>query len=162
MTRDVARASTGVGLSFIAEMQQLIYDMRWLLLLCAVLIIADLKFGIENSQAKGEMIRTSRALRRTINKLIDYLCWLMFSGVFAEAFAVPFGVEIMPVAAAVMLIACFNEIDSIVQNYHAARGQEGVSLIRFVVSLAKRKDKDVGCALEDTFNKEEKDDKKDK
>lgn len=155
MTRDVTRASAGVGLSFIAEMQQLIYDMRWFLLLCVVLIVVDLKFGIENSQAHGELIRTSRALRRTVNKLIDYLCWLMFSAVFAEAFAVPFGVDIMPVAAGVMLLACFNEIDSILQNYHAARGQEGVSLIKFIVSLVKRKDKDVGAALEDTLKEKE-------
>ncbi len=159
MTRDVARASTGVGLSFIAEMQQLIYDMRWFLLLCVVLIIADLKFGIENSQAHGETIRTSRALRRTVNKLIDYLCWLMFSAVFAEAFAVPFGIEIMPVAACVMLIACINEIDSIMQNYHAARGKEGVSLIGFIVSLVKKKDKAVGEALEETINKEKDEEK---
>ena len=159
MTRDVTRASTGVGLSFIAEIQQLIYDMRWFLLLCVVLIIADLKFGIDNSRAHGEKIRTSRALRRTVNKLIDYLCWLMISAVFAEAFAVPFGIEMMPVAACVMLIACFNEIDSIVQNYHAARGQEGVSLIGFISSLVKKKDKAVGEALEETINKDKDEDK---
>ena len=157
MTRDVTRTAAATGLSFIAEMQAMIYDVRWLLLLCIVLIIADLKFGIENSLAHGEVIRSSRAMRRTINKFIDYLCWLMFSAVFAEAFAVPFGIDKMIVTVSVMLLACFNEIDSIMQNYHAARGIDGVSLIQFVVSLVKRKNKDVGEALEETLNKDKED-----
>lgn len=155
MTRDVTRTATAAGMSFIAEMQSLMYDLRWLLLACVVLIIADLKFGIENSQVQGEAIRASRALRRTVNKFIDYLCWLMFSAVFAEAFAVPLGIDRMAVTVGVMLLACFNEIDSIVQNYHAARGIEGFSLVRFVINLLKRKNKDVGEALDETMNNKE-------
>lgn len=155
MTRDVARASTAVGMSFFEEIQLVMYDVRWLILACVVLIIADLKFGIESSMMHGEVIRTSRALRRTINKFIDYLCWLMFGVVFAEAFAVPLGIDYMTVTVCIMLLACFNEIDSIVQNYHAARGLEGVSLIKFVVSLVKRKNKDVGEALEETLKNKE-------
>jgi hypothetical protein len=157
MTRDVTRTAAATGLSFIGEMQAMIYDVRWLLLLCIVLIVTDLKFGIENSHAHGEVIRSSRAMRRTINKFIDYLCWLMFSAVFAEAFAVPFGIDKMVVTVCVMLFACFNEIDSIMQNYHAARGLEGVSLIQFIISLVKKKNKDVGEALEETLNKEKED-----
>lgn len=158
MTRDVTRASAAVGLSFIEEMQAMMYDLRWLLLLCVVLIIADLKFGIENSQAHKEVIRASRAMRRTVNKFIDYLCWLMFSAVFAEAFAVPLGIDKMTVTVCVMLLACFNEIDSIVQNYHAARGIEGISLVHFFVNFVKRKNKDVGEALEETLKQKEDED----
>ena len=158
MTRDVTRTSAAVGLSFIEEMQAMIYDLRWLLVLCIVLIIADLKFGLENAHAHKEVIRASRALRRTVNKFIDYLCWLMFSAVFAEAFAVPLGIDKQVVTVCVMLLACFNEIDSIMQNYHAARGIEGISLVRFVVNLVKRKNKDVGEALEETI-KDNEDDK---
>lgn len=158
MTRDVTRVSAAVGLSFIEEMQAMMYDLRWLLLLCVVLIIADLKFGIENSQAHKEVIRASRAMRRTVNKFIDYLCWLMFSAVFAEAFAVPLGIDRMTVTVCVMLLACFNEIDSIVQNYHAARGIEGISLVHFFVNLVKRKNKDVGEALEETLKQKEDED----
>lgn len=159
MTRDVTRAATATGMTFMQEIQIVLYDVRWLILLCLVLIIADLKFGIENSIAHGEVIRTSRALRRTINKFIDYLCWLMFGVVFAEAFAVPLGIDYMTVTVCIMLLACFNEIDSIMQNYHAARGIEGVSLIKFVVSLIKKKNKDVGEALEETLKDKEDGDK---
>lgn len=158
MTRDVTRTSAAVGLSFIEEMQAMMYDLRWLLLLCVVLIIADLKFGIEYATAHNEVIRASRAMRRTVNKFIDYLCWLMFSAVFAEAFAVPLGIDRMTVTVCVMLLACFNEIDSIVQNYHAARGIEGISLISFIVNLVKRKNKDVGEALEETLKQKEDED----
>lgn len=159
MTRDVARATTATGMTFMQEIQMVLYDVRWLILLCLVLILADLKFGIENSIAHGEVIRTSRALRRTINKFIDYLCWLMFGVVFAEAFAVPLGIDYMTVTVCIMLLACFNEVDSIMQNYHAARGIEGVSLIKFVINLVKRKNKDVGEALEETLKDKDNDNK---
>lgn len=158
MTRDVTRAATATGMTFMQEIQLVLYDVRWLILLCLVLIVADLKFGIEKAMAQGEIIRTSRALRRTINKFIDYLCWLMFGVVFAEAFAVPLGIEYMTVTVCIMLLACFNEIDSIIQNYHAARGIKGVSLIKFVISLTKRKNKDVGEALEETLNNKKNED----
>lgn len=159
MTRDVTRAATATGMTFMQEIQMVLYDVRWLILLCLVLILADLKFGIENSMAHGEVIRTSRALRRTINKFIDYLCWLMFGVVFAEAFAVPLGIDYMTVTVCIMLLACFNEVDSIMQNYHAARGIDGVSLIKFVISLVKKKNKDVGEALEETLKDKENDNK---
>lgn len=159
MTRDVTKAATATGMTFMQEIQMVLYDVRWLILLCLVLILADLKFGIENSMAHGEVIRTSRALRRTINKFIDYLCWLMFGVVFAEAFAVPLGIDSMTVTVCIMLLACFNEVDSIMQNYHAARGIEGVSLIKFVISLVKKKNKDVGEALEETLKDKDNDNK---
>lgn len=64
MTRDVTRAATATGMTFMQETQMVLYDVRWLILLCLVLILADLKFGIESSMAHGEVIRTSRALKK--------------------------------------------------------------------------------------------------
>lgn len=154
--RDVTRVSTSVGISFLEEMRVLIFDMRWMILFCVVLIIVDLKFGIENAQARGEAIRMSRAGRRTINKFIDYMCWLLFAGVLGEAIGTPFGFDRIVVADTVLILACVSEIDSIAQNYCEARGLEKFSLSKFFVSVVKKKNKDIGDALDETLNKDKK------
>ena len=40
------------------------------LLLGMILVIADLRFGIMAAKKRGEKIRFSRAIRRTINKMV--------------------------------------------------------------------------------------------
>lgn len=151
MTRDVVRVTTGLGLSMVSELQCMLWDMRWFIVLCVVLIVVDLVFGIENATAHKEKIRKSRAIRRTANKFIDYMCWLLFAGVFARAFAQPFGIADTTVTAGVMFVACVSEVDSILQNYTEARGKERFSIMHFLLNLIKRKNKDVGGAIEDTI-----------
>ena len=118
------------------------------------MIIVDLIFGIENANAHNEKIRRSRAIRRTVNKFIDYMCWLLFAGVFAKAFAGPMGLSDTTVEAGVMLIACLSEVDSVFQNYAEAHGREKFSILNFLVSFVKRKNNDVGKALEETLKNE--------
>lgn len=154
MTRDVVRVTTGLGLSMTQELQALVWDMRWMIALCVVLIIVDLIFGIENANAHNEKIRRSRAVRRTVNKFIDYMCWLLFAGVFAKAFAGPMGLSDTTVEAGVMLIACLSEVDSIFQNYAEAHGREKFSILNFFMNFLKRKNNDVGKALEETLKNE--------
>ena len=43
------------------------------LLVAFVLIVADLRFGVRASKKRGEKVRGSRVVRRTINKLVDYM-----------------------------------------------------------------------------------------
>ena len=44
--------------------------------LAIVLIVVDARFGIEAAVRRGETIRRSRMVRRSINKLVDYICWV--------------------------------------------------------------------------------------
>lgn len=154
MNRDVVRTTTGVGLSMLQELQTLMWSMRWFIALCVVLIVVDLVFGIEKAKAHNEQIRRSRAIRRTINKFIDYMCWLLFAGIFSMAFAVPFGIEPMTVAACAMLIACLSEVDSIYNNYADAHGKKRFSVTKFLVQLFKRKNNTIGSALENYINEQ--------
>lgn len=155
MTRDVVRVTTGLGLSMVEELQTMVWDMRWLIALCVVLIAVDLVFGIENAHVHNEKIRRSRAIRRTANKFIDYMCWLLFAGIFAKAFATPFGLADTTITAGVMLVACVSEVDSILQNYSEAHSKERFSIMQFLLNLIKRKNKDVGGAIEDTIKDNE-------
>lgn len=146
----------GTGLTLYAEMQDVVWDMRWLILLVVVLILADLRFGIKAAKVEGNKIRRSRAIRRTLNKFADYICWLILAGFLGQAIGVPMGVDRLVVATVVMLLACGSEIDSIVQNYCEARGLPVFSLRRFCLKLVMKKSKDVGEALEETLKEEEK------
>ena len=65
----------GSLVSYLSWAADFISPIRWFLLAAFALVLADLKFGIEAARHKGETIRKSRAIRRSANKIIDYLCW---------------------------------------------------------------------------------------
>ena len=56
------------------------------------LILGDLRFGICAARKRGEKIRGSRAVRRTINKMVDYICWVSIAWVMGGSFGRLFGV----------------------------------------------------------------------
>lgn len=95
------------------------YFIVWLIVACA-LIIGDLRFGIMRAKRRGEKIRGSRAIRRTINKLVDYMCWVSIAMVMGGTFGHIFGVPLL--AAIIMVIVCAIELSSIFDNYFEYRG----------------------------------------
>jgi hypothetical protein len=153
--REVTRVATTGGLSFFAEAQQLFWDMRWLIAFIIILIAVDLKFGIENSIKHGDKIRKSRAVRRTVNKFIDYMCWLLFAGVIGLAIGEPLGVSHTIVSVVIMLLACLSQIDSIAQNFCEAHDYPVFSVKRFLVSIAKTKKPEIANAIEESCKDKE-------
>ena len=68
--------SLGRGTSMVVfggELIDLAWDMRWLFLTAFVLILVDFWFGTHASHKRGEHFRTSRAVRRTLCKIVDCL-----------------------------------------------------------------------------------------
>lgn len=112
----------GVVAWVLSSFADFLEPLKWFLLLGLVLVIADLRFGIEAAQYRKEVIRTSRAIRRTINKMIDYLCWIFVAGTMGEAFGTPFSIVFLP--AIVMLVVYGIEINSCYANYFEARGKK--------------------------------------
>lgn len=90
------------------------------LLVAFVLIVADLRFGVRASKKRGEKVRGSRVVRRTINKLVDYICWISIAWVLGGSFGEVFDVPLL--AAIVMLIVCSIEMSSILDNYFEYKG----------------------------------------
>ena len=78
--------------------------------------------GIEAARHKGETIRKSRATRRSVNKLVDYICWILVAMSFGKVFGEPFGLPILP--ALVLLVVYGCEINSCFNNYFEARGSK--------------------------------------
>lgn len=90
------------------------------LLLAIVLIACDLRFGVARAKRAGEAVRMSRAVRRTLNKLVDYICWVTLAGLFGNTFGEVFGI---PLLSAVLLLIIYGiEMNSCYNNYFEARG----------------------------------------
>lgn len=90
------------------------------LLLGMVLVLVDLRFGLLAAKARKEEIRPSRAWRRTLNKAVDYLCWVTLAEVCSRTFGVSMGV---PVVSMAMLFVIYGiELNSCVNNYLEYKG----------------------------------------
>lgn len=85
-----------------------------------VLIIADTRFGVEASVKRGELFRTSRMVRRAINKLVDYICWITLAGVIGNAFGSTLGVPILSVL--ILAVIYGIELTSCFNNYFEFKG----------------------------------------
>nr|DAI39107.1 MAG TPA: holin [Caudoviricetes sp.] len=130
-----------------------LYDLRWMLVLIVVLILADFWFGVSESLRKREHFRFSRAGRRTCNKGVDYLTYLMLGSVLGLAIFEPLGWATHTTTAAVGLgFGCVWEMDSIVGHVCALHGiRNRFSVKRFIIALIKKKDDDVGEAVEEAW-----------
>lgn len=130
-----------------------LYDLRWMLVLIVILILADFWFGVSESIKKHEHFRFSRAGRRTCNKAVDYLTYLLVGALLGLAIFEPLGWTNHTTTAAVGLgFGCIWEIDSIVGHVCALHGiKNKFSVKRFIIALIKRKDKELGEAVEDAM-----------
>lgn len=100
------------------------------LLLAAVLVVVDLNFGIAAARKRKEAIRFSRAGRRTLNKITDYICWVTLSGLFGQAFGQILGIPAL--AAIILLVIYVIELSSCFANYFEARGiKKSINLWKF-------------------------------
>lgn len=72
-----ATAKTLSWIMFGGEALHVLYDLRWMLVLIVVLVLGDFWFGVYDSIHKKEDFRFSRAGRRTCNKLVDYITYLL-------------------------------------------------------------------------------------
>lgn len=135
------------------EMTGVLYNLRWMIILAVALILCDLWWGISASRYRGERIRLSRAGRRTFNKLVDYLTYLLLGALFGLAIFEPLGLAGHTATAALgMGLGCLFEVDSIVGHVCELHGvTKRFSLHRFVLSLLKARRRDIGEAVEDAL-----------
>lgn len=90
------------------------------LLLAILLIAIDSRFGIQASKKRGETIRTSRAIRRAINKFVDYICWITLAGMLGQTFGVVFHIPLLSMI--VLMVVYTIELSSIFNNYFFYKG----------------------------------------
>lgn len=132
------------------ECTQILYDLRWMILLAIILILSDLWFGISASRVQGIAIRKSRAGRRTLNKLVDYICYILLGAVLGKAIGEPYGMNPIIVSITVMVICYCFEVDSIYGHICEIHGiKKRHSIWRILFKLLTLKFKDVGEAFKD-------------
>ena len=114
-------------------------QMLWFLILAVILILSDLRFGIAAARKRGENIRPSRAVRRSLNKLVDYICWLSIATVVGVNFGNVFGLPLLSVI--IMAVVCIIELSSIIDNYLEYKGvKQKVNVIKLIARIFHRPD----------------------
>ena len=118
----------GVATTAVIFLQEAILNMIPFLIIAIVLIIVDLYFGIKAARKRGESIRPSRALRRTVGKAVEYICWV----ILASTLSVAFGTQV--IEWAVLGIVMGNELLSIITNYFEIHGYKvkGLNIFKIV------------------------------
>lgn len=82
------------------------------------LIALDLLYGVRAAKYRGEKVRISTAIRRSVTKCFSYVCWI----IIASTLALAFKKDILEWV--VLGVVYFNEIASIVGNYLQTKGIE--------------------------------------
>ena len=103
------------------------------LAVAAVVILADLYFGIAAARKRGEEVRISRAIRRTAGKAVEYLSWVILGATMAVAFEWP------PLSKVVIGFAITIELLSIVSNWLFLHGKKISGLEDFAKEVIKDK-----------------------
>ena len=126
--RNIINGATATGL--IATFWDFYRPLLPFLILAAVLVLVDLNFGVAAAKRRKsdaekcgrdfEPIRFSRAGRRTLNKITDYICWVTLAGLFGQAFGNILGIPAL--AAIILLVIYVLELSSCFSNYFEARG----------------------------------------
>lgn len=164
--RGIGLLATGDGLV------PMIFEARYAIGLLCILIIADFRFGWGESNKRfmeakraGDKRRmdlyrwrTSRAVRKSTNKLVDYIIIMAIGMAIGMALLEPIGVNHIYGAFGASLVMAGCEVSSIFGHFFYLRGVkvEKKNITGFfkalVIAIAKKKDSEVGEALEETFN----------
>ena len=135
------------------ELTTLIYDLRWAVLLCGALIIADLWLGCRSASAEGKEVRKSRAIRRTANKFVDYLMYMLVAAMIGMVVEQIGWWSHTNVALCGILLGCFCEIESILGHWARLHGFT-FSIRKVILRFISTKSQEVANILEDTTNTE--------
>ena len=150
---DPSNTKTAITVTMLAEAVAVVYDIRWLVVLVAVLVIADFWFGISDSRKRKEKVRFSYACRRTANKLVDYLTYLLVGVLLGMGLFEPLGVCSHVTSASVALvIPAVCEVSSIFGHFCSVHELKlKFDWKKFAVVLIKKKNEDVGEAVEEAI-----------
>lgn len=154
------------------QMARMIYDTRWMFAFLALLILADFRYGwgecnkrFTEAEADGNHVlmdayrwRTSRAIRRTLNKFVDYTVIVFIGLLFGQAFLPRIGVDYIWGAWAMAMCVCVCEANSFFGHFFYLHGivvetKSVTGFLRaFAISFARRKNNDIGDALDEALH----------
>lgn len=147
---------------FGAECLQAVSDLRWMIIFAIVLIATDYWWGVRELAVKRKRatrgiekerfkFHFSQAGRRTLNKIVDYLTYLLVGCVAGLAITEPMGIATHTTTAAIGLgFGCLFELSSIVGHIAAVKGIKiKLNLKRLLVAIIKHKSEEVAEILDE-------------
>jgi len=157
------------------ELLAVVFDLRYMIICSLALILADLWWGYRSARKHYEHAgeignetlkdkfkwHKSRAVRRTANKFVDYMTYLVVGALIGLAITEPTGVCTHVWTAAIGLgIGCGCEIASIVghvmyvhMGIEVSTADAWRATVRFIGRLIKVKSGEIGEAVEDLGRK---------
>ena len=144
--------------SFIGEIKNVVFELRWMLAFIVVMIVADFVLGIIDSVVKrGEDFRFSRAGRRTVCKFIEYNSYLVVGFLLCISIRQPVGICSYAISSTCGLgLAFIFEFDSIMEHICTIHGiKNKVSIKRLLVGYIKKKYTTAGEIIEKVTKDEE-------
>lgn len=140
------------------EYLEVLYALRWPILVIFALIVTDFWSGLAASvRIRHEDFRLSRALRRTLVKTCEYIALIIFAAILTKGIFEPL-FNVLPVAGGAVgaIFAVICEGDSILSHLCDLHGiKSRFSVKRFIVAYLKRKNPDAGTALEEALEEEQ-------
>lgn len=154
-----------------AELLAVVFDLRYMIICSFVLILTDLWWGYSECRMRYHKARKSgdqyamdkykwhksRAIRRSANKIIDYVTYLCCGALIGLAITEPMDICSHVWTAAIGLgLGCACEIASVIG--HVAYVRMGVEIsmvegwkafVRFLGRIIRIKSEDIGEAVED-------------
>lgn len=153
MTQGGSIGKTLGGMVLANELVNLIYDLRWAVALCASLIVADLWLGCRSASASGKEVRKSRAIRRTANKFVDYIMYMLVAAMIGMVIEQMGWWTHTQVALCGILLGCFCEIESILGHWAKLHGYS-FSVRKVILRLVRTKSEEVADIIDDEFKKD--------
>ena len=105
-------ATIGVVAFFSEAMRQ---TLPWLILAVPIIVL-DLLYGIRAAKYRGEKVRWSTAIRRTVDKAVGYVMWCAAAVMIAQLF------EVAWLDKAILGLVYGNELISVLGNYLETKG----------------------------------------
>lgn len=115
---DLTITKNTIAVFLVTFFSQILADWATWYLISLSFVLGDLVMGIHAARYRGERIRFSKAGRRTIAKMIEYLCLTLITIIVANICDVEW------VKPAVFYLIFAFEGSSILSNFFAARGYD--------------------------------------
>lgn len=117
MTEDSALIiEGGISASLVALLKTAVLRMIPYAVPGLFLVLLDLIYGIRAARKRGEKVRASSAIRRTMTKVVTYICWLILATTISLAFGKTW------LEWGTLALVYGNEFLSIVGNYLESKG----------------------------------------
>jgi hypothetical protein len=126
---------SGISATAIVFLQSAVLRMIPYSVPALVIVALDLLYGIKAARHRGERVRFSTACRRTVSKIVSYICWLILASTLALSFHKDW------IEWFVLALVYGNEFASIVGNYLETKGLEFsfAGLYRWVLKVISNK-----------------------